>query len=62
MIQTLHQYRRENGLPHYDSVRAPFPEDDPLHEGADFRIRNHIQLAIITADCIKGYFRSIMSA
>ncbi len=62
VIQALHQYRQDNGLPLYDSVRAPFQEDDPLYEGAGFRIRNHIQIAIINTDCIKGYFRPIMSA
>jgi len=62
VIQTLHLYRQDKGLPPYDSVRALFQEDDPLYEGASFRIRNHIQLAIINTDCIKGYFRPIMSA
>lgn len=62
VIQTLHLYREDKGLPPYDSVRAPFQEADPLYEGAGFRIRNHIQLAIINTDCIKGYFRPITSA
>lgn len=62
VIQALHLYREDRGLPPYDSVRAPFPEDEPLYEGAGFRKRNHIQLAIINTDCIKGYFRPIISA
>jgi len=62
VIQALHLYRKENGLPPYDSVRAPFPEDEPLYDGAGFRKRNHIQIAIINTDCIKGYFHPIMSA
>lgn len=62
VIQALHLYRKENQLPPYDSVRAPFPEDEPLYQGAGFRRRNHIQIAIINTDCIKGYFRPIMSA
>lgn len=61
VIQALHLYRKDNKLPPYDSVRALFPEDAPLYEGAGFRIRNHIQLAIINTSCIKGYFRPIMS-
>ncbi len=61
VIQTLHLYRKDNLLPPYDSVRAPFPEDDSLYDGAGFRIRNHIQLAIININCIKGYFRPITS-
>lgn len=59
VIQALHTYRKEQGLPAYDSVRAPFPEDEPLYEGAELRARNHIQLAVINPDCIKGYFRPI---
>ena len=62
VIQALHLYRKENELPPYDSVRAPFPEDEPLYEGAGFRKRNHIQIAIINTDCIKGYFHPIKSA
>ena len=61
VIQTLHLYRRDKKLPAYDSVRAPFPEDKPLYEGAGFRKRNHIQIAIINTDCIKGYFHPIKS-
>ncbi len=56
VIQALHLYRKDQDLPAYDSVRAPFPEDDPLYEGAGFRRRNHIQIAVISLDCIKGYF------
>ena len=62
VIQALHLYRKENGLAPYDSVRAPFPEDEPLYEGAGFRKRNHIQIAVINPECIKGYFRPIPGA
>ena len=62
VIQALHLYRKENGLAPYDSVRAPFPEDEPLYEGAGFRKRNHIQIAVINPECIKGYFRPILGA
>lgn len=61
VIQTLHLYRKDKKLPAYDSVRAPFPEDKPLYEGAGFRKRNHIQIAVINTDCIKGYFHPIKS-
>ena len=61
VIQALHLYREDKGLPRYNSVRAPFPEAAPLYEGSGFRSRNHIQLAIIDTDCIKGYFRPILS-
>lgn len=59
VIETLHQIRRERGQPPYDSVRAPFREDRELYAGAGFHRRNHTQIAIISPDCIKGYFRPI---
>ncbi|WP_409524045.1 hypothetical protein [Nitrincola sp. MINF-07-Sa-05] len=40
----------------FDSVRAAFIEGEPLYEGARFFSENHIQLAIINPDCIKGIF------
>ncbi|MCR1318331.1 hypothetical protein NR352_15240 [Enterobacter soli] len=45
----------EAGQP-FDSVRAAFIEGEPLYEGAKFYSENHIQLAIINPDCIKGIF------
>lgn len=62
VIQTLHQYRKDNGLPAYDSVRAPFPEGLPLYEGAGFRLNNHIQIAVANIACIKGYFRPMRAS
>lgn len=59
VIQALHGYRKTSNLPPYDSVRAPFPEADELYAGAGFRMRNHIQIAIINPGCVKGYFRPI---
>lgn len=45
----------EDGRP-FDSVRAAFIEGEPLYPGAKFYRQNHIQLAIINQDCIKGVF------
>lgn len=60
VIQALHRQRAERGYAPYDSVRAPFPEDDPLFDDSGFRKRNHIQICIIKPEkCIKGYFRPI---
>lgn len=59
VIQALHQFREDQGLLPYDSVRAPFLEDKPLYEGAGFRLKNHIQIAVRKIDCIKGYFYPI---
>jgi len=59
VIEALHQYRRKTKQLLYDSVRSPFPEDEPLYDGAGFRLRNHVQIAVINPDCIKGYFLPI---
>lgn len=40
----------------FDSVRAAFIEGQQLYDGAKFYSQNHIQLAIINPDCIKGIF------
>ena len=40
----------------FDSIRAAFIEGKPLYDGARFFSENHIQLAIINPDCIKGIF------
>lgn len=40
----------------FDSVRAAFIEGDPVYEGAKFFTGNHIQIAVINPDCIKGVF------
>lgn len=40
----------------FDSIRAAFIEGKPLYHGAKFFSENHIQLAIINHDCIKGIF------
>ncbi|BBP45008.1 hypothetical protein THMIRHAS_03810 [Thiosulfatimonas sediminis] len=45
----------EAGQP-FDSVRAAFIEGDEVYEGAKFSTGNHIQIAVINPDCIKGIF------
>lgn len=40
----------------FDSVRAAFWEGNELYPNAGFREFNHIQIAIINPDCIKGIF------
>lgn len=61
VIEALHLYRKDQGLPPYDSVRAPFLEDEELYVGSGFREGNHIQVAVRNTDCIKGYFHPIKS-
>lgn len=60
VIQALHTQREERGLDPYDSVRALFPEANPLFDESGFRRRNHVQICIIKPEkCIKGYFKPI---
>lgn len=40
----------------FDSVRSVFWEGEALYPGSGFRTHNHIQLAIINPNCIKGFF------
>ncbi|MET4058234.1 hypothetical protein ABIC12_002732 [Pantoea agglomerans] len=40
----------------FDSVRSAFLEGERLYDGAMFYEKNHIQIAIINPNCIKGIF------
>lgn len=55
VIRFAHQLAESEGEK-FDSVRAAFWEGNPLYEGAGFRSANHIQLAILNPNCIKGVF------
>jgi hypothetical protein len=47
----------DEGLKSYQTVRAAFLEGRALYEGAGFRRKNHIQIAVKDSRCIKAYFR-----
>ena len=55
VIRYAHQLAEEQGFC-FDSVRAAFWEGEPLYDGAGFRKQNHIQIAILNPNCIKGIF------
>ena len=55
VIRYAHELAAEEGLS-FDSVRAAFIEGEDIYENAGFKIQNHIQLAIINPNCIKGIF------
>ena len=55
VIRYAHELAKKEGT-EFDSVRAAFLEGKPLYEGASFRKENHIQLAILNHNCIKGVF------
>ena len=56
VIEALHDLNRSAGLPGFDSVRGVFWEGDDLYPGASFKEKNHIQIAILNPNCIKGFF------
>ena len=60
VINTLHTMLEKENEMHYDSVRAPFWEGKELYPNAGFREKNHIQICIRNAKCIKGYFDPIL--
>ena len=55
VIRYAHKLAKEEGI-YFDSVRAAFIEGEPLYPGSMFRRQNHIQIAIINPNCIKGIF------
>lgn len=59
VFRALDQYREDNELPKYDSIRGLFVEGKELYPGAGFREKDHIQICIRNAHCIKGYFNPI---
>jgi hypothetical protein len=55
VIRYAHELGKASGLV-FDSVRSAFLEGDELYTGAGFRKENHIQIAVLNPDCIKGIF------
>lgn len=57
VIKVLHQLRKADGIPPYDSVYGAFEEGGDLFEGSGFREKTHIQIAVVNQSCIVGYFK-----
>lgn len=55
VIRYAHQLAEKEGA-RFDSVRAAFWEGELLYEGAGFKKQNHIQIAVLNPNCIKGIF------
>ena len=56
VIEHLHAiYEAQGGF--IETVRAVFPEGEPVYLGAGFDTKTHIQIAVRNPDCIKGVFR-----
>lgn len=56
VIETLHEFRKFNGMESFDSVRGVFWEGDAIYNGAGFKEKNHIQICVGNPNCIKGFF------
>lgn len=56
VIETLHTLNEQENKTQFDSVRGVFFEGEDLYNGAGFKEKNHIQIAIRNPNCIKGYF------
>ncbi len=57
VIEYLHASRSDRNETEIETVRALFPEEKPLYDGAGFRAKTHIQICVRKAANIKGVFR-----
>lgn len=61
VINYVHELRRNQRLPAFDTVRGAFLEGRPLYEGARIMEKTHIQLCVRNRASILGYFRPMTS-
>jgi hypothetical protein len=57
VFNTLHKLRKEERKKRFDTVRAFFVEGSEIYPGAGLRAQDHIQIAVRSKACIRGYFR-----
>ena len=57
MVNHLHASFAQRGQRPFDTVRALFPEGQPLYPGAGFLAKTHVQLAVRRPEQIRGVFR-----
>ncbi|HMH20294.1 MAG TPA: hypothetical protein VK563_00890 [Puia sp.] len=56
VIKYVHESNKKEGAFSYDTIRSPFQEGGPIYEGANFTDRLHIEICVLNAALIKGYF------
>ena len=61
VIKHLHyiidnQVASTDQLERFDTVRGMFTEGGDLYPGAGFKEKAHTQIAVLSTDCIKGFF------
>ena len=65
VIATVHESRKKldasvaGSAPPYDTVRSTFGEGKCLYRGGQLRDKNHVQIAVRSLACIKGYFEPL---
>lgn len=59
VIELVHQLRKDNGLPPYDTVLGFFEEGEMAFDGSSIRAKTHVQIAVRNPDSIVGFFRVI---
>jgi hypothetical protein len=57
VIEMLHELREEKDAQAYDSVYGVFDEGEPAFDGAGFREKTHVQLAVRDPESIVAFFR-----
>jgi hypothetical protein len=57
VINTLHEIRKDQGKPAFDSVRGVFLEGKPIYRASGFREKTHIQICVRNLSMIKAAFR-----
>jgi len=57
MEQELLAGGRQAGFERFDTVRGLFREGSAIYPGSGFHDRTHTQIAVRSAECIKGIFR-----
>jgi hypothetical protein len=56
VFDTLHQLRKDQGEPPFETIRAFFVEGEPLYDNAGLRALDHVQICVRDPKNIVGYF------
>jgi len=57
VITHLHESIKQAGIGEYDTVRALFPEGEPIYRNSGFWKKTHVQIAVRRIEQIRGVFR-----
>lgn len=57
VIKHLHSALEDQGQEDFDTVRGLFTEGGELFPGSGFKKKTHVQIAVRSNQCIKGFFR-----